>query len=80
MSKSKIQPLIPPVVRRSKILQPLRIRHGAPFPVAPLIAEDIVCLGEEVETDIDEGCDQQKAVAAVVVGCVVWLERRKEVS
>lgn len=54
MSKPKIQPLIPPVRRRSEILLPLLGGHRVPFPVPVPVAQDIVELGEDVDEDVDD--------------------------
>lgn len=69
--EAEIHPLVPFVLGRGQVVEPLVGRHGVP-PLGPApVAQHIVRLYEQVQGDVHADHAQQRAVAARVVGRVV---------
>jgi hypothetical protein len=71
MCKSKIQPFIPLILRRSNILQSLLITHTPPYPISVTIPLHIIHFCSQVQEYIPHNQAENDGIPAMVQRRVV---------
>ncbi len=83
MNKPEVQLLIPLILSRLKILDPLLLRHGIPLLLTVFVPQNVIHLDEEEQEEIPCGEGDQDFVAIAVwigfiseISCLIEREER----
>jgi hypothetical protein len=72
MLESEVKPLVSFVSRRSEIIQPLTLRHGSPFLLAPSVTRHEIHLGKKIDDYVHTVDAEKRAIAVDVTGRIVY--------